>query len=124
MKEFIAGLLGFLVILAVIASGFWLLFLAVGVLYWLIQVLVKRFCKDCTYEGKQAIRIIKCLCLPNGRIPQPNYRYLPRHRKLMGACLAIGDRGIVGRAAKARTGIKEFLSVCLRLIVLESGIPQ
>jgi hypothetical protein len=44
MKEFIAGLLGFLVILAVIASGFWLLFLVVGVLYWLIQVLVKRFC--------------------------------------------------------------------------------
>jgi len=35
-----------------------------------------------------------------------------------------GDRGIVGRAAKARKGIKEFLSVCLWSIVLESGIPQ
>ena len=42
----------------------------------------------------------------------------------MGACSAIGDLRIVGRAAKARTGTKEFLSVCLRLIVLESGIPQ
>jgi hypothetical protein len=45
-------------------------------------------------------------------------------RKLMGAGSAIDDRGIVGRAAKARKGIKEFLSVCLRLILLESGIPQ
>jgi predicted PurR-regulated permease PerM len=55
MKEFFAGSRGFLVILAVIASGFWLLFLMAGVLYWLIQVLVKRFCKDSSYEERQAV---------------------------------------------------------------------